>query len=93
MVEGGALEGAEMEVEEGDLEGVEDAPQSGNREEGEGSLDREGREVERRLLEGVGPHGEEGEGLLDEGEWGMWKWGEKWIGWRAWQVHLDPLPT
>ena len=70
MVEGpGALEG--MEVEEGALESMEEAPQSGNGEEGEGSLDGEGREVERRLLEGVGPHGEEGEGPLDEGEWGM----------------------
>ena len=36
VVEGGALEGAEMEVEEGDLEGMEEAPQSGNGEEGEG---------------------------------------------------------
>ena len=28
------------------------------------------REVERRFLEGVGPHGEEGEGPLDEGDVG-----------------------
>ena len=42
---------------------MEEAPQSGNGEEGKGSsLDREGKEVERKLLEG--------EGSLDEGEWG-----------------------
>ena len=34
-------------------------------------MDGERREIERRLLEGVGPHGEEGKGPLDEGDVGI----------------------